>query len=75
MVAQDGKGPHKGPAVAVQLGKDHINLGKECALEPREWQAELELHEDAEVHEEEGFFSRVCAIISAHGFAFPTRSN
>jgi len=72
VVAQDGKGPNEGPAVGMQLGRGHVNFSKEHALEPREWQVKFDLLEDFGVHEEEGFF-RVCAIIDAYRFAFPTR--
>ena len=56
VVAQDGKGPNEGPTVGMQLGRGHVNFGKECALEPCEWQAKLDPLEDCGVHEEEGFF-------------------
>jgi len=58
----------------AQLGRGHVNFCKECALEPREWQAGLDPLEYGGVHEEEGFF-KACAIIDAHGFTFPTRPN
>jgi len=57
VVAQDGKGPQEGPVVRVQLGRGHIHLGEECALEPRERQLELDLLENGGIHEEKGYDS------------------
>jgi len=74
MVAKDRKGPRKGPTVRVQLGRGHVDLGKEGALDPHKGKAELEPLEDGGVHEEEGFFG-VCTIVSTHGKTFPTRQN
>jgi len=72
VVAQNGKGLNEGLAVGMQLGRGHVNFGKERALEPREWKAKLDPLEDCGVHEEDGFF-RVGAIIDAYRFTFPTR--
>jgi len=40
MVAEDCEGPHKGPTVRVQLGRGHIELCEENALEPQEGEVE-----------------------------------
>jgi len=56
MVAKDSESPHKGPVVRVQLGRGHVDLSKESALEPRKGKAELESLEDGGVHEEGGLF-------------------
>ena len=53
VIAQNVEGPYKGPAVGMQLGRGHINLCEQRALEPRQWQAELDPLEDGVVHEEE----------------------
>jgi len=74
MVAKDTESPHKGPAVRVQMGKGHVDLSKESALEPRKGKAELDLLEDGDVHEEEGLFG-VRAIARAHENASHTRQN
>jgi len=74
MVAKDREGPHKGPAVGMQLGKGHVDHCKESTLEPREGKVEPEPLEDGVVHEEEGFF-RIRMIVHTHRNAFPTRHN
>jgi len=48
------------PTVGMQLGRGHIDLSQESALE------------DSCVHEEERFF-KVRAVVDTHEFPFPTR--
>ena len=50
-MAQDGKGPYKGPSVGMQQGRGHIDLSQNCALEPRERKAKLEPFKCGRVHE------------------------
>jgi len=52
MIAQNAKGSYEGPAVGMQLGRGHVNLCKQRALEPRKWQAELDPLEDGGVNKE-----------------------
>jgi len=35
VIAQDTEGPHKGLTVGMQLGRGHVDLCKQRALEPR----------------------------------------
>jgi len=74
MVAENTKSPHESPAVRVQLGRGHIHLDYECALEPCEWQAKLDPLEDGGVHKEERLFG-VGAIVDTYRFTFDTKSN
>ena len=74
MVAKDREGPHKGLTVGMQLGRGHVELCKESALEPRKGKADSEPLEDDGVQEEEGFF-RIRTIVRTHRNAFPTRQN
>jgi len=37
VVAENGKGLHKGPAFGVQLGRGHVHLSQERALKTRKW--------------------------------------
>jgi len=72
MVTEDYEGSHKSPVVKVQLGRGHIDLCEESALEPREGKAESELLENGNVNEEERLV-RIRAIINTYGDAFPAR--
>ena len=56
MVAENGEAPHEGPAVGVQLGKSHVNLSQQGALEPRNRKTKFEPLKGSGVHKEEGFF-------------------
>ena len=60
------------PTVGLQLGRGHIDLSQESALELRERKMKLEPLEDSCVHEEERFF-KVRAVVDTHEFPFPTR--
>jgi len=50
--AKNGKGPQKGPAVGVQLGRGHVDFNQKSALKPCEWEAKLKPLEDSRVHKE-----------------------
>jgi len=65
VVTEEGKGLYKGPAVGVQLGRGHVDLIQESALEPPERKAKLEPLKGGGIHEEEGFFG-VRAVVDAH---------
>ena len=75
VIAQNAEGPYKEPAVGMQLGRGHVDLCEQRVLEPRKWQAKLDLLEDDRIHEEERGSSGVCVIVSAHKFTFLTRQN
>jgi len=49
MVAQNGKSPHEGPSIGVQLGRGHVYFSLKRPLEPRERQAEFDPLEDGGV--------------------------
>jgi len=75
VIAQNVEGPYEGPTVGMQLGRGHVDLCEQRALEPRKWQAKLDPLEDGRIHEEEMASSWVGVIVSAHRFTFLTRQN
>ena len=66
MIVENCEGPHKGPAVRVQLGRSHVDLCEESQFEPREGKAESRPLENGSVHKEERLV-RIHPIISAYG--------
>jgi len=72
VVAENGESPHEGPTVGVQLGRSHVNLSQQGALEPRKGKTKFEPLKGSGVHKEERFFG-VCAVINEHGLALLTR--
>jgi len=71
VVTEYGEGPHRSPAVGMQLGRGHIDLSQN---EPRERKAKLEPLEDRCIPKEEGFLG-ACAVVNAHGLTLLARQN
>ena len=53
VIAEDAKGPDEGPAVRVQLGRGHVNFGKEFPLKAGEREALSDVFEHRLVKEKE----------------------
>ena len=67
MIAEDGEGPHKGPAVGMQLGRGNIYFGQQLPLEAGKRKALRNTLKDRLIEEEEGF-SLVGTVVYTHGF-------
>ena len=74
VIAKDGEGPHKGPAVGMQLGRGNVYFGQQLPLVAGKGKALSNTLKDRLIEEEEGF-SLVGTVFYAHGFALRTGAN